>query len=203
MSEINVYEWEDIRKYFPPERIARIRAEILELRKSGKYTDEELWKMYGMSERTFYDLVARGKEGSTAEDLKDKPSKPKNPYRKLTDEDKAEIINLRLDDTNRIESSKLAFVESMEKTNRVLKPEKLQRLLDLMDKAIKGVRRIAALFNRKRENEKKLRSHKKIMGSSHSYCCWTNRNTEDCCGSQTSSSSTRTIKLVQYGLYST
>lgn len=63
MSEINVYEWEDIRKYFPPERIAKIRSEILELRKSGKYTDEELWKMYGMSERTFYDLVARGKEG--------------------------------------------------------------------------------------------------------------------------------------------
>ena len=53
-----------------------------------------------MSERTFYDLVARGKEGSTAEDLKDKPSKPKNPYRKLKDGDKAEIINLRLDDTN-------------------------------------------------------------------------------------------------------
>src|SRR3989337_4206834 len=147
MSEINVYEWEDIRKYFPLERIAKIRAEILELRKSGKYTDEELWKMYGMSERTFYDLVARGKEGSTAEDLKDKPSKPKNPYRKLKDEDKAEIINLRLNDTNRIESSKLAFVESMEKTNRVLKPEKLQRLLELMDKAVKGVRRIAALFN--------------------------------------------------------
>jgi len=154
MSEINVYEWEDIRKYFPPERIAKIRSEILELRKSGKYADKELWNMYGMSERTFYDLVARGKEGSTAQDLKDKPSKPKNPNRKLTDEDKAEIINLRLDDTNRIESSKIAFVESMEKTNRVLKPEKLQRLLELMDKAVKGVRRIAALFNRKKENEK-------------------------------------------------
>ena len=49
MSEINVYEWEDIRKYFPPERIAKIRGEILELRKSGKYTDRELWEMYGMS----------------------------------------------------------------------------------------------------------------------------------------------------------
>jgi transposase InsO family protein len=154
MSETNVYKWEDIRKYFPPERIAEIRVEILELRKSGKYTDEELWKMYGMGERTFYDLVARTKEGSTAEDLKDKPSKPKNPYRKLTDEDKAEIINLRLDDTNRIESSKLAFVEAMEKTDRVLKPEKVHHLLELMDKAIKGVRRIAALFNRKKENEK-------------------------------------------------
>jgi hypothetical protein len=104
----------------------------------------------GMSERTFYDLVARGKEGSTTEDLKDKPSKPKNPNRKLTDEDKAEIINFRMDDTRRIESSKLAFVESMEN----LKPEKLQRLLELMDKAVKGVRRIAALFNRKKENEK-------------------------------------------------
>jgi hypothetical protein len=62
--------------------------------------------MYGMSERTFYYLVERAKNGSRAEDLKDRPSKPKNPYRKLTDEDKAEIINLCLDDTNRIESSR-------------------------------------------------------------------------------------------------
>src|SRR5450756_2860535 len=154
MSEINVYKWEDIRKYFPPERVAEIRAQILELRKSGKYTDRELWEMYGMSERTFYDLVERAKDGSTAEDLKDRPSKPKNPYRKLTDEDKAEIINLRLDDTNRIESSKLAFFDSMEKTDHVLKPEKVQRLTGLMDKAMKGVRRIAALFNRKKENKK-------------------------------------------------
>src|SRR5450756_860533 len=154
MSEINMYKWEDIRKYFPPERVAEIRAKILELRKSGKYTDRELWEMYGMSERTFYDLVERAKDGSTAEDLKDRPSKPKNPYRKLTDEDKAEIINLRLDDTNRIESSKLAFFDSMEKTDHVLKPEKVQRLTGLMDKAMKGVRRIAALFNRKKENKK-------------------------------------------------
>jgi hypothetical protein len=51
-------------------------------------------KCTGWGERTFYDLVARGKEGNTVEDLKDKPSKPKNPYRKLMDEDKAEKINL-------------------------------------------------------------------------------------------------------------
>ena len=154
MSEINVYKWEDIRKYFPPERVAEIRAKILELRESGKYTDRKLWEMYGMSERTLYDLVERAKDGSIAEDLKDRSSKPKNPYRKLTDEDKAEIINLRLDDTNRIESSKLAFFDSMEKTDHVLKPEKVQRLTGLMDKAMKGVRRIAALFNKKKEKEK-------------------------------------------------
>ena len=115
MSEINVYKWEDIRKYFPPERIVEIRVKILELRESGKYTDRELWEIYGMSERTFYDLVERAKDGSTAEDLKDRPSKPKNPYRKLTDEDKADIINLRLDDINRIESSKLAFLMQWKK----------------------------------------------------------------------------------------
>ncbi len=154
MSEINVYKWEDIRKYFPPERVAEIRVKILELRKSGKYTDRELWEMHGMSERTFYDLVERAKDGSTADDLKDRPSKPKNPYRKLTDEDKAEIINLRLDDTNRIESSKLVFFDAMEKTDHALKPEKVQLLTGLMDKAMKGVRRIAALFNKKRRTKK-------------------------------------------------
>ncbi len=154
MSEINVYKWGDIRKYFPSERVAEIRAKILELRESRKYTDRELWEMYEMSERTFYDLCERAKDGSIAEDLKDRPSNPKNPYRKLTDEDKAEIINLRLDDTNRIESSKLAFSDAMEKTDHVLKPEKVQLLTGLMDKAMKGVRRITALFNRKKENKK-------------------------------------------------
>jgi transposase-like protein len=153
MLEIHVYKWEDIRKYFPPERVAEIRAKVLELRKSGKYTDRELWEMHGMSERTFYYLVERAKDGSTAEDLKDRPSKPKNPYRTLTDEDKAEIINLCLDDTNRIESSKHAFVDAMEKTANALKPEKVQQLTGLMDKAVKGVRRIAALFSRKKENK--------------------------------------------------
>jgi hypothetical protein len=59
-----------------------------------------------------------------------------------------------LDDTNRIESSKLAFSDAMEKTDHVLKPEKVQRLTGLMDKAIKGVRRIAALLNRKKENKR-------------------------------------------------
>ena len=133
--------------------MAEIRAKILELRKSGKYTDRELWEMYGMSERTSYYLVERAKDGSTEEDLKDRPSKPKNPYRKLTDEDKAEIINLFLDDTNRIESSKHAFVDAMEKTDHALKPERVQQLTGLMDKAVKGVRRIAASFSRKKENK--------------------------------------------------
>ncbi len=68
MSKINIYKWEDIRKYFPSERVAEIRAKILELRESGKYTDRELWEMYGMSERTFYDLCERAKDRSTAED---------------------------------------------------------------------------------------------------------------------------------------
>ena len=154
MSEIYVYIWEDIQKYFPPERVTEIRAKILELRESGKYTDRELWEMYGMSDCTFYDLVKRAKDGSTAEDLKDRPSNPKNPYRKLTDEDIAEIINLRLDDKNRIESSKHVFVDAMEKTDHALKPERIQQLTGLMDKAMKGVRRIAVSFNRKKENKK-------------------------------------------------
>ena len=45
MSEISVYKWEDILKYFPPEIVAEIRAKILELRESEKYTDRELGLM--------------------------------------------------------------------------------------------------------------------------------------------------------------
>jgi hypothetical protein len=105
VSEISVYKWEDIQKYFPPERWQKFELKSLNC-ESLENINRELWEMYGMSECTFYDLVKRAKDGSTAEDLKDRPSNPKNPYRKLTDEDIAEIINLRLDDTNRIESSK-------------------------------------------------------------------------------------------------
>jgi hypothetical protein len=118
MSEISVYKWENIREYFPADRVAEIRAKILEMRESGEYTDRELWEMYGMSDCTFYDLVKRAKDGSTVEDLKDRPSKPKNPYGELTDEDIAEIINLRLDDKNRIESSKHVFVDAIKKRRK-------------------------------------------------------------------------------------
>ncbi len=41
MIESSVYKWEQIRKYFPPERIAEFRADILKLRESGEYTDEK------------------------------------------------------------------------------------------------------------------------------------------------------------------
>jgi hypothetical protein len=61
MIESSVYKWEQIRKYFPHERIAEFRADILKLRESGEYTDEKLWKKYGMSERAFYDLIGREK----------------------------------------------------------------------------------------------------------------------------------------------
>ena len=39
----------------------------------------------------------------------------------------------------------LRFLMQWKKTDHVLKPEKVQRLTGLMDKAMKGVRRIAAL----------------------------------------------------------
>ena len=94
MIESNVYKWEEIRKYFPLGRIAEIRANILKLRKSGKYTDEELWKKYGMNERAFYDLIARQKESETIEDLRDRPSKPHKPHRKFTDEDLQEFLTV-------------------------------------------------------------------------------------------------------------
>ena len=42
----------------------------------------------------------------------------------------------------------------MEKTDHVLKSEKVQRLTGFMDKAMKGVRRIAVSFNSKKENKK-------------------------------------------------
>jgi len=44
----------------------------------------------------------------------------------------------------------------MEKTDHALKPERIKQLTGLMDKAVKGVRRIAASFSRKKENKESL-----------------------------------------------
>ena len=91
----------------------------------------------------------------------------------------------------------------MEKTDHVLNPEKVQRLTGLMDKAMKGVRRIAALFNRRKENKKSsVRVGKSWVHHILAIAGLTGK-TEDGYRFQTSSTPSRTIELIQYGLYST
>ena len=76
---LSVYRWEDVHRYFPQEVIEQYRKKIIEEWKSGKFKDREIWERYGMSENAFYDLIKRHSE---EENLKDKPSKPKNPSHK-------------------------------------------------------------------------------------------------------------------------
>ncbi len=64
-------------------------------------------------------------------------------------------MNFRLEDTDSIESAKCTFIETMEKSdNKNLPSSKLQPLLKLMEKAAKGVRKIAALFNKRKKSRK-------------------------------------------------
>ena len=47
MSEINVYKLEDIRKYFPPERVAEIRVplqKILKFKQNFSFTSKNIKK---------------------------------------------------------------------------------------------------------------------------------------------------------------
>jgi transposase len=81
---LSVYCWEDVHLYFPQKVVEQYRKQIIEEWKSDKFKDREIWELYGMSESVFYDLVKRY---SKEEDLKDKPSKPKNPSHKLEQEE--------------------------------------------------------------------------------------------------------------------
>ena len=141
---LSVYRWEDVHRYFPQEVIEQYRKKIIEEWKSGKFKDREIWERYGMSENAFYDFIKRYSE---EENLKDKPSKPKNPSHKLGQDDMQIIINKAREDRENIKTLQSAFETDMKKGGGSLSPTKLERLKDSMNRSISGVRRIANWFN--------------------------------------------------------
>ncbi len=72
----NVYSWDIIHRYFPPEQIEKYRQQILFDWKSGLFKNEEIWEKYGMSENTFYDLLKRYSR-ENEDTFKDKSKKTK------------------------------------------------------------------------------------------------------------------------------
>jgi len=141
---LNVYRWEYVHRYFPPEMIEKYRKQIIDEWKSGNFKDKEIWEHYGMSENAFYDLIKRFSE---KEDLKDKPSKPKNPAHKLGPEEKELIIKKAREERDRIKTLQSVFESDMRQDGRSLTSKKLDRLKETMNRAIPGVRRIANWFN--------------------------------------------------------
>jgi transposase len=137
---LSVYRWEDVHHYFPQEVIEQYRKKIIEEWKSDKFKDREIWERYGMSENAFYDFIKRYSE---EENLKDKPSKPKNPSHKLVQDDMQIIINKARDDRENIKTLQSAFETDMKKGGGSLSATKLERLKDSMNRSIPGVRRIA------------------------------------------------------------
>jgi hypothetical protein len=51
----NVYSWDIIHRFFPPEEIQKYRHQIINDWKSGLFKNEEIWEKYGMCENTFLD----------------------------------------------------------------------------------------------------------------------------------------------------
>lgn len=142
----NVYSWDIIHRYFPPGQIEKYRQHIINDWKSGLFKNEEIWEKYGMSENTFYDLLKRySKENE--EGLKDESKKPKNPFRKLEEEDVKLIIGKVQNEQERIKTSQSEFERDMIKDGGALSKSKLDELKEKMNSAIHGVRRIAREFN--------------------------------------------------------
>lgn len=143
---LNVYCWDYIHRYFPPEIIEKYRKEIIDERVSRHLTDKEIWERYGMSESTFYDLIKNYSKENEAS-LKDKPSTPINPSHKLGDEEIEIIIKKALEEKERIRILQSNYEENMNKDGRSLSPKKLERIKKSMNRAKIGVRRIANWFN--------------------------------------------------------
>ena len=122
---LNVYRWEYIHRYFPPEVIEEYRKQIIDEWKSGKFKDKEIWERYGMSENAFYDLIKRFSE---EEDLKDKPGNPDSPAHKLGQEEKELIIKKAREERNRIKTLQSAFESDMRQGGHSLTSKKLDRL---------------------------------------------------------------------------
>lgn len=142
----NVYSWENIHQFFPPEKVENLRKQIIEEWKSDKFKDREIWERYGLSENAFYALIKRYSE-EKENGLKDKSKKPKNPHHKIEIDDIKIIIQKAQNEKERIKSHQSEFETDMKNSGRSLSAGKLEGLKDLMNSAIHGVRRIANEFN--------------------------------------------------------
>lgn len=142
----NVYSWENIHQFFPPEKVENLRKQIIEEWKSDKFKDREIWERYGLSENAFYDLIKRYSE-EKENGLKDKSKQPKNPYHKLEIDDVKNIIQKAQNEQERIKTHQSKFENDMINSGRSFSTSKLEGLKDSMNSAIHGVRRIANEFN--------------------------------------------------------
>jgi hypothetical protein len=142
----NVYSWEHIHRFFPPEKVEELRKQIIDEWKSGKFKDREIWERFGMSENAFYDLIKRYSEEKES-GLKDKSKKPKNPNHKLEIEDVKIIIQKAQNERERIKSLQSEFEKDMMNSGHPLSICKIEGLKDSMNSAIHGFRRIANEFN--------------------------------------------------------
>jgi hypothetical protein len=77
---------------------------------------------------------------------KDKPSKPKNPFHKLGEDEVKIIIEKAREEIEKIKTCQSEFEDDMKKDGRSLSSKKLDRLKGLMNRAIMGVRRIGHWF---------------------------------------------------------
>lgn len=142
----NVYSWDFIHRYFPPEQVMRYRQQIINDWKSGLFKNEEIWEKYGMSENTFYDLLKRFSD-ENENGLRDKSKKPKNPFHKIGQEEVKIIIEKAQIEHERIKTSQSEFERDMIQDGVSLSNSKLDGLKEIMNFAIHGVRRIAHEFN--------------------------------------------------------
>jgi transposase len=108
MSAKSAFSWEYIYRKMFPEEAAKLRKQLMEEYRSGKFSNKELMERYCMSERTYYNTIKRYKNATCLEDFMDKPRAPKNPHRKLSPEDIEFLIEIAREDVLGLKKRKLS-----------------------------------------------------------------------------------------------
>ncbi len=147
MSEKVPFSWDDLHAHFPQEEIAKLRKQLVEEYRIGKYTDKELINRYHMSKQTFYDSIERYKNAIEIKDFMDESKTPRNPHRTILPEHKEIVKKIIKADQEELRKKQAQFEADMKISGKNLKPEKLEKLKKEMSSSLKGCRKIANEFN--------------------------------------------------------
>ncbi len=101
MEDLLPFTWEEVQRYFPPERVAALRQQLVEEHRRGA-TVAGLAAKYRMSRTTVHNTPRRYKEARELRDFLDQPKAPKNPHRKVTPEHVELVRQMWLEEKSRL-----------------------------------------------------------------------------------------------------
>lgn len=101
MEDRLLFTWEEVQRYFPPERVAALRRQLVEEHRRGTSV-ENLAAKYRMSRTTVHNTLRRYRDAKALCDFLDQPRVPKNPHRKVTQKHVELVQQIWLEEKSRL-----------------------------------------------------------------------------------------------------